>query len=39
MMLHAPEEYREFLTEAGYMAIEIDDVPEKNWITAIAKKQ
>jgi len=28
-----------FLTEAGYMSIEIDDVPEKNWITAIAKKE
>jgi ubiquinone/menaquinone biosynthesis C-methylase UbiE len=39
MMLHSPEEYRDFLTEAGYMAIEIDDVPEKNWIAAIAKKQ
>jgi ubiquinone/menaquinone biosynthesis C-methylase UbiE len=39
MMLHTPEEYRAFLTEAGYMSIEIDDVPEKNWITAIAKKE
>ncbi len=39
MMLHTPEEYHAFLTEAGYMAIEIDDVPEKNWITAIAKKE
>jgi len=29
MMLHTPEEYRGFLTEAGYMAIEIDDVPKK----------
>lgn len=39
MMLHTPEEYRGFLTEAGYRAIEIDDVPEKNWIAAIAKKE
>jgi ubiquinone/menaquinone biosynthesis C-methylase UbiE len=39
MMIHTPEEYRGFLTEAGYMAIEIDDVPEKNWIAAIAKKK
>jgi len=39
MMLHTLEEYRGFLNEAGYMAIEIDDVPEKNWIAAIAKKE
>ena len=39
MMLHTPEEYRGFLNEAGYMTIEIDDVPEKNWVAAIAKKE
>lgn len=39
MMLHTPEEYRNFLNEAGYMVVEIDDVPEKNWIAAIAKKE
>ena len=39
MMLHTPEEYRNFLTEAGYMAAEIDDVPKSNWIAAIAKKE
>jgi len=39
MMLYTLEEYRNFLTEAGYMAVEIDDDPEKNWIAAIAKKE
>jgi ubiquinone/menaquinone biosynthesis C-methylase UbiE len=39
MMLHTPEEYRGFLTEAGYMAIEIYEVIEKNWIAAIAEKE
>ena len=39
MMLHTPEEYREFLTEAGYFDVAIFDIPEKNWIAAIAKKQ
>jgi len=39
MMLHTPEEYRGFLTEAGYTAIEIDDIPERNRITAIAKTE
>jgi ubiquinone/menaquinone biosynthesis C-methylase UbiE len=38
MMLHAPEEYREFLTESGYADISIFDIPEKNWIAAVAKK-
>jgi len=39
MMLHTPEEYRGFLTEAGYMAIVIDEATEKNWIAAIAEKE
>ncbi len=39
MMLHTPEEYREFLTEAGYFDVAIFDISEKNWIAAVAKKQ
>jgi ubiquinone/menaquinone biosynthesis C-methylase UbiE len=39
MMLHASQEYREFLSEAGYLDVEIFDIPEKNWITALAKKR
>ena len=39
MMLHTAEEYREFLTEAGYFNIVIFEIPEKNWITAIAQKK
>lgn len=39
MMLHTPEQYRDFLMEAGYTAIKIDDVPEKNWIAAVAKAE
>ena len=38
MMLHTPEEYREFLTEAGYFDVAIFDIPEKNRITTLAKK-
>jgi len=38
MMLHAPEEYHKFLTEAGYFEATISDIPEKNWITVLAKK-
>jgi hypothetical protein len=39
MMLHSPEKYRDFLSESGYRIIAIHDIPEKNWITALAKKQ
>ena len=39
MMLHTPEEYRGFLTETRCKAVETDDVPGKNWIAAIAKKE
>ena len=39
MMIHTPEEYREFLTEAKYSDVAIFDIPEKNWIAAIAKKE
>ena len=38
MMLHTPEEYREFLTESGYFDVAIFDIPEKNRITTLAKK-
>ena len=38
MNLHTPEEYSEILNEAGYSNVEIYDLPEKNWITAVAKK-
>ena len=36
--LHTPEEHRAFLTEAGYDTVEITTIPEKNWITAVARK-
>jgi ubiquinone/menaquinone biosynthesis C-methylase UbiE len=39
MHIHTPNEYHDFLNEAGYVVVNIDDIPEKNWITAIAKKQ
>ncbi len=39
MMLHTPEGYRGFFTEAGYTKVEIDVVPEKNWIAAVAEKE
>ena len=38
MHIHSPEGYREFLTTAGYRAIEIHEVIEKNWIAATGKK-
>jgi len=38
MQLHTPDEYKDFLTKAGYHIVEIDNIPQKNWITAIAKK-
>jgi ubiquinone/menaquinone biosynthesis C-methylase UbiE len=36
--LHTPEEHRAFLTEAGYITVETITIPEKNWITAVARK-
>jgi ubiquinone/menaquinone biosynthesis C-methylase UbiE len=36
--LQTPEETRQCLVEAGYAQVEIDTLPEKNWITAIAQK-
>ena len=38
MRYDSPEEFNGFLSEAGYTLIKIIAVPEKNWITAIAKK-
>jgi SAM-dependent methyltransferase len=38
MRIHTPNEYKDFLTKAGYHSVEIDNIPQKNWITAIAKK-
>jgi ubiquinone/menaquinone biosynthesis C-methylase UbiE len=32
---HLPEEFREFLTDAGYSSIQIDVLESKNWITTI----
>ena len=39
MHLHSPAGYQEFLTTAGYGAIEVHEVVEKNWIAAIGKKR
>lgn len=38
MHLHSPPEYREFLTKAGYGAIEVHEFVEKNWLAALGKK-
>ena len=38
MQIHTPSEYRDFLTESGYSIVKINSLPEKNWITAIARK-
>ena len=35
---HLPEEFREFLRDAGYSSIQIDVFENKNWITAIGTK-
>ena len=36
--LHTPEMHRAFLTEAGYVKVKIGTIPDKNWITAVARK-
>ena len=36
---HLPEEFREYLRDAGYSSIQIDVLENKNWITAIGTKQ
>jgi ubiquinone/menaquinone biosynthesis C-methylase UbiE len=38
MHIHTPNEYKDFLTKAGYHIITIDNIPQKNWITAVAQK-
>ena len=38
MMIHTPQEYLAFLTETGYIAVDISTFPKKNWITAVAQK-
>jgi len=38
MHLHSPEGYRHLLTASGYLGVEIDEIPEKNWIAARSKK-
>ncbi len=38
MQIHTPEEYKEFLNQAGYHLAKIDCILEKNWITAVAEK-
>jgi ubiquinone/menaquinone biosynthesis C-methylase UbiE len=38
MHLHSPGGYREFLKAAGYEAIEVHEVAEKNWIAAMGNK-
>ena len=37
--LHSPEEYREFLTKAGFSEINVYEQKEKGWITVIATKK
>ncbi|MDY6866216.1 MAG: class I SAM-dependent methyltransferase [Halobacteriota archaeon] len=36
---HSPEEFREFLRNAGYSSIKIHTLEDKNWITAIGTKR
>jgi len=38
MKIHTPDEYKDFLSEAGYQIEKIDSLPEKNWITVVAQK-
>ncbi|MBC8275304.1 MAG: class I SAM-dependent methyltransferase [Chloroflexi bacterium] len=35
---HLPEEFREFLTDAGYSSVQIDVLENKNWIAAMGTK-
>jgi hypothetical protein len=36
--LQTPEETHQCLVEAGYAQVEIDTIPDKNWIAATAQK-
>jgi ubiquinone/menaquinone biosynthesis C-methylase UbiE len=38
MALHAPDEYKDFLDEAGYHIVSINIDPNRNWIAAVARK-
>ena len=36
---HSPEEFRQFLRNAGYSSIKIEVLEDKNWIAAIGTKK
>jgi ubiquinone/menaquinone biosynthesis C-methylase UbiE len=36
--LHTPDEYKDFLSEAGYKIEKINSLPEKNWISVVSQK-
>ncbi|KGK98773.1 SAM-dependent methlyltransferase [Methanococcoides methylutens] len=38
MNIFSPQDYRVMLESAGFSSVEVDEVPENNWITVIAKK-
>ena len=38
MKIHRPNEYKSFLSEAGYQMKKLDSLPEKNWISVVAQK-
>ena len=38
MRYNTPEEFREFMSQAGYMSTSISEKPETNWITVVAQK-
>ena len=38
MKIHTPDEYKDFLSEAGYQIEKINNLPEKNWISVVAQK-
>jgi SAM-dependent methyltransferase len=38
MQIHTPDEYKDFLSEAGYRIEKINRLPQKNWITVVAQK-
>ena len=39
MQLHSPKEYNDFLLKAGYHIVKVNNIPQKNWITAVAQKK
>jgi ubiquinone/menaquinone biosynthesis C-methylase UbiE len=38
MKIHTPDEYKHFLSEAGYQIEKINSLPKKNWIAVVAQK-